>query len=90
MAQFLNPWKSTKEKKVYYELDKVMVRDGDWGIYREFDNSYITTYKNMAVQNLAGFNERLFHRLVLKKRPLDNTFLYDRVFENIKKAELLL
>lgn len=86
MTKILNTWKSTTDKKEYYELNKPIYTNGDWAIYRQFRDSFIYTYKNIAVNNLVGLNKEHIDRLANKQRPegeyTSNHFIFDRAMEN--------
>ena len=86
MTKILNTWKSTLNKKEYYELNEPIYKNGDWAVYHQFKDSYIYTYKNVAVNNLAGLNKEHIDRLANNQRPdgefNHNHFLFDRAMEN--------
>lgn len=82
MAEFLNVWKSTEQKPVYYNLDQKLYCMGDWAIYKESKESHFYTYKNIAIGYTVGCSIEILNALVNNKRPTDNTcYLFDRMNE---------
>ena len=92
MAEFLNVWKSTEGKPVYYQLDQKLYFMGDWAIYREFDKSHIYTYKNIAIGNTVGFDTEMLSALANNKRPTISPAVYsfDRMMECKERGEKYL
>lgn len=83
MTKILNTWKSTTDKKEYYELNKPIYTNGDWAVYRQFKDSFIYTFKNIAVNNLVGLNKEHIDRLANNQRPAGGSdrFIFDRAME---------
>ena len=83
MAEFLNVWKSTEGKPVYYQLNQKLYFMGDWAIYKEFDKSHIYTYKNIAIGNTVGFDTEMLSALANNERPTMSPVFYhfDRMME---------
>lgn len=81
MPQILNPWRSSADKLEYYNLDKELYRNSDYAAYREFSNSVIYTFQNIAVSNLVGFKKDLVDLLASEVRPThkfnSETFFFD-------------
>ena len=90
-AQILNVWNSTDIKRVYYTLydAKPVYKNGDYAIYHQFNDCYLYTYKNVAINQLAGLNKAHLDSLASHRRP-KNGFLFDRAIENKEKAIELL
>ena len=96
----LNPWTDKNEQAGYYELDErsLVYKNGDYRIYKEFSKSYIYTFKNVAISNLAGVNKELVDALASRTRPLPyqglveeytgQHLLYDRAMKVIKEHNL--
>lgn len=88
---FLNVWSSTKDHVKYYGLgvDAKVFEIADYAIYRQFGNSYIYTYKNIAINNLAGLNKEHLKSLANGVRPTKepDCFLYDRALNAIERAK---
>jgi len=87
MTKILNTWRSGRaEKKEYYELNEPIYTNGDWAIYHQWHESYIYTYKNVAVNNLAGLNKDHLDALAKNQRPdgeySPKHFLFDMAMEN--------
>ncbi len=102
--KILNVWKSKEgrlkynnknkgSKLEYYDIDdnKLIIRKGDYAVYSLWSHSYIYTYKNIAINVLAGYNSSHFKRLVSEKAPNDKkdsfaSFIYARAMENKEKG----
>lgn len=86
MTKILNTWKSTPDKKEYYELNEAIYKNGDWAVYEQWKGSFIYAYKNVAVNNLTGANKEYIDRLANNQRPdgkyNHNHFIFDRAMEN--------
>ncbi len=86
MIKILNTWKSTPDKKEYYELSNEIYRNGDYAAYWHWNSSVIYTYKNVAISNLTGMVKEHIDRLANNQRPTGeftyNHFLFDRALEN--------
>ena len=94
MTKILNTWTSTPKKKQYYELGEEIYRNGDYAVYCEMRNSYIYSFKNVAINNLGGFNKDHVDRLATNNRPEgkydQRHFLFDRAMESKEKGLALL
>lgn len=89
MNRILNTFKSTRDKKFYYELGEPVFKVGDWAIYPDF-SSYIYAFKNIAVNCLVGLNRQHLIALSESKRPEGvSGFLYDRAMDSLKKGQEL-
>ena len=86
MVKILNTWKSTPDKKEYYELDEPIYKNGDWAAYSQWKGSFIYSYKNVAVNNLTVLDKEHINRLANNQRPdgkfNHNHFIFDRAMEN--------
>ena len=86
MTKILNTWKSTPDKKEYYELNEPIYTNGDWSVYYQWNRSFIYAYKNVAVNNLTVLNKEHIDRLANNQRPNGefnhSHFLFDRAVEN--------
>lgn len=86
MAKILNTWKSTADKKEYYDLGDLIYKNGDWAAFSQWKGSVIYAYKNVAVSNLAALNKEHIDRLANNQRPSgvynQNHFIFDRAMEN--------
>ena len=86
MVKILNTWKSTPDKKEYYELYEPIYKNGDWAAYSQRKGSFIYAYKNVAVNNLTVLSKEHIDRLANNQRPdgefNHNHFLFDRAMEN--------
>ena len=88
MIQIINPWMSEKDKLKYYNLEdsSLIEKNGDYAAYFQWEKSVIYTYRNIAINNLAGFNKKHFDRIVANERPVGSYssahFLFDRTMVN--------
>ena len=86
MTKILNTWKSTPEKKEYYELDEPIYKNGDWAAYSQCKGSVIYAYKNVAVNNLTGLSKEYLDSLANNQRPdgkfNHNHFIFDRAMKS--------
>lgn len=86
MRQILNTFRSTPTKNVYYDhVGNEVYRNGDFAIY-VLPASYLYTYKEKAINELAGLNKPHLDALAAGIRPNDSQqgFLYDLAFEKVK------
>ena len=94
MTKILNTWRSDNQKKVYYDLDTELYRNGDYAAYAESKVSIIYTYKNVAISNLAGFKKALVDQLAsgTPPHPSDKPglFLYNRSVEDKERGLKLI
>jgi hypothetical protein len=92
--KILNTWVSTKGKLVYYYFDDAIYRNGDYAIYRHWDNSFIHTYKSVSISQLVKANTDLVDALVANHPPQGvydcKHFLYNRALANKEKGLQLL
>ena len=88
MKKILNTWQSKPEKKIYYEVNDPIYKNGDWAAYSQRNGSVIYAYKNISVNNLGGLNKDHIDRLANNQRPSgeynQTHFLFDRAMENLK------
>jgi hypothetical protein len=58
-----------------------LYQNGDYAAYREFSNSVIYTYQNIAISNLVAFDKTLVDLLASEARPAhkfnSTTFFFD-------------
>jgi hypothetical protein len=87
--QFLNPWTSNKIDKHYFNETHLVYINGYYKIFRQHPNCYLYTYKNVAINQLAGLNKAHLDSLANHRRP-ENGFLFDRAIKNKEKAIELL
>ena len=94
MTKILNTWKSTSEKKEYYELNEPIYKNGDWSAYSQCKDSVIYAYKNVAVNNLVVLNKEHIDSLANNQRPNGefnhNHFLFDGAMKNREMGLSLL
>jgi hypothetical protein len=92
--RLLNIWRSDAIHRYWYEFGKEIYRNGDFAIYKETDKSFLYSFKNIAISNLAGKNKELVDRLADNK-PFEGPynsqhFLYERALEGIERGLKLL
>lgn len=87
--EILNPWNSKIGKLQFFTVNEPVYQNGDYRIFHQFANCYLYTYKNIAINQLAGLNKDHLNSLATKQRP-ENDFLYNRALENKRKALQLL
>ena len=81
-AKILNVWRSKPLKLEYFEEFEPKYKNGDFAIYEQFTNSHLYTYKNIAINQLVGFNKAYLDALATNTRPTDNMmYLFDRAQE---------
>ncbi len=86
----LNVWSSTPDKLVYYNLGEPIYKNGDFAVYKEFEKSYLYTYKDVAVNNLGAANKDYDDALAADQRPEGVAgYLFDRAKEAILRASKL-
>ncbi len=92
--RILNKLKSDKKQKFFYELNKPLYINGDYAIYKEFNKSYIYTFKNIAINNLAGLNKKHIDNLVNGERPegkfTSEHLLFDLALKSKEKGLALI
>lgn len=83
----INPWKHPNYDNRDFEVsDKPNFVYKDYAIYRRHSSSsWLYAYKNMAFNELAGFNKQ--HLIDVAERK-GKGFLYWRAIENLKKHGL--
>lgn len=86
--KILNVWGTTSTKVDYfYYLGSPIYANGDYRIFRQFSNSYLYTYKNIAITQLAGLNKPLLDSIAKRERPsTKDCFLYDRALETLERG----
>lgn len=82
----LNTFKSTYSNLVFYELDCVVFKDGDYVVFKEFDKSFIYTFKNVAFANRGMIKKKLIIDVKNKK----SDFWTNRCNQFIKNGLKLL
>lgn len=86
MKIIINPWKSPNfGNNRDYEVDEPAFTYGDYCIYHLWGQNWLYTFKNMAINELAGRNDQ--HLINVAERK-GNGFLYWRAIENLKKHGL--
>ena len=93
MPKIINPWK----KDAFYNVDEPVFQYGEYRIYKEFDKSYLYTYKNLAFNNLCGKSKEYLLAVAnrdsaqnnqnLGRSALSAVFLYYRAVEVLEKHE---
>jgi hypothetical protein len=94
MNKILNTWKSTPEKKVFYEVGEPIYTNGDWSAYSSIQGGVLYAYKNIAINNLTGLNKEHIDRLANRKRPQGgyspSHFIFNRAQESLKAGLALI
>lgn len=86
--KILNIWNSRPDKIDYYDVSSPIYTIGDYNIYKLGEQNYLYTFKNIAINNLAGINKEHLNSLYNNTKPIE-CFLYDRAQENLNKGMLL-
>lgn len=86
--KILNTWKSDEQIKEYFEEENCVFEHGDYRIFKQFEKSYLHTYKNIAFSCLAAANEG--HLMSVVKRSGAGFWLYDRAIETLNKGLKLI
>ena len=81
MIQILNTWRSKPEKLEYYQEGEPVYKVGEYAIYKQFEKSYLYTYKNIAINCLCGLNKEHLDNLAKGIARPENDFLYYRALE---------
>ena len=87
--EILNPWRSTSIKRFWFTEVNPIYSNGDYNIYRQSQNCYLYTYKNMAFNQLAGLNKQHLNN-VANRTGNETDFLYNRALDNLKTCKQLL
>lgn len=87
--EIINPWASNKIRIQYFAVGKPIYQLGDYAIYQQNFSCWLYTFKNMAINQLAGVNKDHVSALFNDQRPTNNqqAFLFDRAKSNLKKAQ---
>lgn len=92
MIQILNTWQSSKGNLKFFNVSKPIFKLGEYRIFKQFDNCYLHTFKNIAVNQLVKPNKEHIQNLHDNNRPListkytPKTFVFDRAKESLKKG----
>lgn len=81
MTQILNTWRSKADKLEYYNEGEPVYKVGEYAIYHQFKDAYLYTYKNIAINCLAGLNKDHLDNLAGNVARPENDFLYHRAQE---------
>lgn len=92
MIEILNTWNSKPLKRVYYTVNESDLKytNGDYKIYHQFKDCYLYTFKNIAINQLAGLNKEHLDNLAKGIDQPENNFLYHRALETKQKGIELL
>lgn len=85
--EFLNPWKSDKQLRRYYDIKEVdlVYKNGDYAVYHVTALCHTYTYKNIAIGQKVGLNKDFVDSLANNIRPTDETqYSFDRAHEVMK------
>lgn len=93
--EILNTWNSTPLKPVFYTVNEAGLKhtNGDYKIYHQFAQCWLYTYKNIAINQLAGLNKEHLNALATNSAPQIDTpsyFLFERGKETKQKGIELL
>ena len=84
----INPWNKKSLSHRNYDVGPGQLKFtiGDYCIYKQSESSYLYTYKNLAFNNLAGFNPDHLKAVATRTPPVDEQqrFLYDRAIETLE------
>lgn len=94
-TEILNTWNSTPLKPVFYTVYNTDLKytNGDYKIYHQYANCWLYTYKDIAINQLAGINKEHLNALATNTAPAINTpayFLFERAKETKQKGINLL
>ena len=85
--KLLNIWRTTATKREYYNEGNLVYQNGEYRIFKQFNESFIYSFKDIAFNNLAGLNKPHLDRVARRERPIGDyspqTFMYDRAIENL-------
>jgi len=86
--EILNTWTSKKHKLEYFHVGNIVFEIGKFRIFRQNENSYLYTFENVAINQLAGLNKEHLIALHEDKKPIEpqRSFLFERAKDNLKKA----
>lgn len=85
MNRILNTWTSKPERKNYIEVGDPIYQKGDYRIFRQSSEVWLYTYKDVAINQLAGLNKELIDCLA-DGTEYPNKWLFDRAIENREKG----
>lgn len=87
--QIINPWSSNKLNVSYFAIseNELVYKLGDYSVYRQNISCWLYTYKNKAINQLAGLNKDHVRALFEDKRPTNEqqAFLFDRAKHNYNR-----
>ena len=88
MNRILNTWTSKPERKNYIEVGDPIYQKGDYRIFRQSSEVWLYTYKDVAINQLAGLNKELIDTLASGKiiTKYRKKFLFDRAIESKEKG----
>lgn len=91
MTKIINPWAQDKPFPRFYNLEKPpMYIRGDYRLYKQFTKSYLITYKNLAISNLARANKGLVDKLHEGAMPEENDWILKGAIESREKYKHLI
>lgn len=89
--KILNVWCTTPQKPTFYNVENMVFEIGEYKIFKQFSECWLYTYKNISINQLAGFNKAHLIALHEDKRPEGQQgFLFDRAKDSLKKGLLIL
>jgi hypothetical protein len=90
--EILNTWTSNQIDKIFFDVDAPVYEKGDYRIFKQWQGSYLYTFKNIAINQLAGFNKEHIESVRKLERPSDPRaeFLYERALSAIERGNNLL
>ena len=84
----INPWnkKSLSHRNYDVGTGQLKYEVNDYCIYKLSEESYLYTYKNLAFNNLAGYNPLHLIAVATRVPPTDQQqrFLYDGAIETLE------
>jgi len=89
--KILNVWCTTPQKPAFFNPENLVFELGDYKIFKQYSETWLYTYKNIGINQLAGLNKAHIIALHEDKRPEGQLgFLFDRAKENKFKGILIL
>lgn len=84
----LNPFSVSLKKPPFMEVNTSPIyKNGDYSIYKLWDEHFVHTYKNIVIAQRCGANEVLINNLVSDIKPIGEADLYHD-YERPKEAIL--
>ena len=90
MENILNTWNSTKDKKVWYQVDKPVYVNGDCRVFKQLDECYLYTFKNVAIAQLVCLSIPIVEHLVNGTTDEKRRFKMEAIRLNLKNGLSLL